>query len=260
MASFEGSLMLRRLGFCGIDDSIEPGLLDLLSSHYPYIEWGVLFRPDMEGIPRYASAAWLDRLIALNNSKGRHMNFAAHLCHSRCTELIEGDNSFVTELKNKGFARVQINATSANGVAIDLSRISEYNNNLRSVMKSLPDIEWILQLNAETTPLWADLIQNPSENLSILFDASCGQGIQLSEYSKPYSNSIIKCGYAGGISPENIREVLTNLKGVALDIPIWIDMESSLRVLIHNSSNNTNIDCFSIDKCFKCIQVVEESR
>ena len=43
---------LRALGFCGIDDSVNPKLLGILSHVYPIVEFGVLFRPDKEGSPR----------------------------------------------------------------------------------------------------------------------------------------------------------------------------------------------------------------
>lgn len=48
MASFElnnKSLNLRAMGFCGVDDSVDPSLLQLISSKYSWVEWGVLFRP-----------------------------------------------------------------------------------------------------------------------------------------------------------------------------------------------------------------------
>ena len=43
---------LRALGFCGADDSVNPKLLGLFSNMYPFVEFGVLFRPDKEGTPR----------------------------------------------------------------------------------------------------------------------------------------------------------------------------------------------------------------
>lgn len=58
MASFTGApgLNLRYMGFCGVDDSVvNQELLHLLSLHYSWIEWGILFRPDLEGTPRSVS-------------------------------------------------------------------------------------------------------------------------------------------------------------------------------------------------------------
>jgi hypothetical protein len=55
MATFAGpQLNLRYMGFCGVDDSVvNPELVHLISLHYPWVEWGILFRPDLEGTPRY---------------------------------------------------------------------------------------------------------------------------------------------------------------------------------------------------------------
>jgi hypothetical protein len=48
MAAFElqkRSLNLRAMGFCGVDDTVDPSLLQLISTRYSWVEWGVLFRP-----------------------------------------------------------------------------------------------------------------------------------------------------------------------------------------------------------------------
>jgi hypothetical protein len=37
---------IRCIGFCGVDDSIEPKMLGLIAKAYPFVEFGVLFRPD----------------------------------------------------------------------------------------------------------------------------------------------------------------------------------------------------------------------
>jgi hypothetical protein len=39
-------MKLRKLGFCGVDDSVSPRMLGLICQSYPFVEFGVLFRPD----------------------------------------------------------------------------------------------------------------------------------------------------------------------------------------------------------------------
>lgn len=39
-------MKLRKLGFCGADDSVSPRMLGLICQAYPFVEFGVLFRPD----------------------------------------------------------------------------------------------------------------------------------------------------------------------------------------------------------------------
>ena len=92
MASFveqtpKKSLNIRAIGFCGADDSVDPLLLQLISTKYPWVEWGVLLRPDLEGTPRYPTAMWLDALVDVNKSTGSLMRLAGHLCKQRCQEV-----------------------------------------------------------------------------------------------------------------------------------------------------------------------------
>ena len=124
--------MLRVMGFCGADDSVNQEILETISARYPWIEWGVLFRPDKEGEPRYyllgavdsvkylkdielgryASWAWVERLAEVNAKAGSKMRLAAHLCGSRCDEVLRGDPKFVTQLQSLGFRRVQVVAAA----------------------------------------------------------------------------------------------------------------------------------------------------
>ena len=253
MASFTAPINLRFMGFCGVDDSVDPELLQLLSVHYPWIEWGVLFRPDMEGTPRYATEDWVKKLISVNTESGNLMHLAGHLCGSRCLSVMNGDFSFVKALSQMGFGRVQINATKMNNVILQqgVGQNEKYASQLRKCIESVPSMEYILQYNDETKPI-IDLLINlkqPPKNMSVLYDASCGTGELASSYKSPLSN--IKTGYAGGIGPDTIDSVLMNVSSAAGNIPVWVDMESSLRLKV--VVGDGFLDTFSIDKCFKCI-------
>ena len=131
------------------------------------------------------------------------------------------------ELSSLGFGRVQVNATKANNVDMNPDRYAEYARNLRACMAAVPDVEWIMQRNEETTPLCELLQDSPASNMSFLFDASCGQGVFSSSFPAPIEG--IPCGYAGGIGPKNIGIVLTAMVEAGRARPVWIDMESSLR-------------------------------
>jgi hypothetical protein len=262
---------VRYVGFCGADDSVDPGLLCILSHHYPWIEWGVLFRTDLEGTARYASPEWvssLDHVIKNCSSTGTGqlpMNLAAHLCNDRCQQILSGDISFIQQLYSQGFRRVQVNATKANGVIVDPNSLSTYVRNIRYCMNEMKDIEWIFQLNTETQPIWDQLISELPCNVSVLYDASCGKGIQISEFPSPtqYSccNAPVPCGYAGGIGPNSIQGVLSSLSSFIepsiLPKPVWIDMESSLRTIVLEGEEKKDI--FDINKCMKCIRYAVEA-
>lgn len=247
---------LRALGFCGADDSVSPNLLGIFSHSYPFVEFGVLFRPDKEGQPRYASSEWVERLsLVYKRSHGR-MRLAAHLCGSRVNEVLDGDDAFLTKLANLGFQRVQINATAVNGV--DTSRLGESVECFSKIISDHPELEFILQKNEETKPLWEGLLNLDSEmagkvghlpeNVSMLVDESKGTGVLASSWPSPPMEYEI--GYAGGIGPSNISKVLQDVLHAGSGREIWIDMESSLR------SVKNDKDVFDLDKCYSVIEKV----
>ena len=250
---------LRVLGFCGADDSVHPEHLALLSQRYPWIEWGVLFRPDLEGQGRYASEAWVESLSRVNGEYGGVMELAAHLCAARCQEVLEGDADFVRNLRRLGFGRIQINATAANKVNVDADKWDIYAGNILSCLAAVPEVDFIFQLNDETRGIWNAIFAaaSPSlpKNLNILFDASCGLGILATEYPAPLTAGPqkIPSGYAGGIGPNNISEVLASVGKAAGEDPVWVDMESSLRLSVSDKANPQPRDVFSLDKCFECV-------
>ena len=90
-------IRLRCLGFCGADDTVDPAALREISEQHGWVEWGILFRPDNAGSPRFASDEWLTRLGQVN-SAGR-MRLAGHLCATHVDDLLRGDTSFVRKLQ-----------------------------------------------------------------------------------------------------------------------------------------------------------------
>lgn len=254
---------IRFVGFCGADDSVDPLLLALISRSFHWVEWGVLFRSDLQGTARYASPEWVQRLsqVALSErAAGRPFPLAAHLCRDRCQAVLHGEaTEFLRQLSAWGFQRVQVNITAANGVVVDQSRLGEYAETIHRTIRSFPDIEWLFQLNSETMPLWL-LLQNQGEvpaNLSLLNDASCGKGVAITEFPSPLQFGGIPCGYAGGIGPTNIAKVAQKIAETVAPHPlakaVWFDMESSLRTIVVEKGGEQR-DIFDINKCFACIR------
>ena len=246
------SLNLRHIGFCGVDDSVNPSDLISLSKSFQFIEWGFLFRSDLAGTPRYISNQLLNIIINLNNDNDRIMHFAGHLCGDRCQEVLNGNYEFVHQLISFGFKRIQINATTANNVNMDLSKFGDYTSNLIEGMKSNPNIEWIIQCNVETESICHEIAKNPPINMNILFDASCGLGKSITEFPKSVPN--VLCGYAGGIGPQNVLTVLESTILATSDNKFWIDMESSLR----DKTTIEGKDSFSLEKCERCCILLKE--
>jgi phosphoribosylanthranilate isomerase len=45
----------------------------------------------------------------------------------------------------------------------------------------------------------------------------------------------VKCGYAGGIGPDNIREQIIKVNQIVGDVDTWIDMETLIRSINNRS-------------------------
>jgi phosphoribosylanthranilate isomerase len=244
-------LNLRFVGFCGVDEtfSLED---DQDGKHdWPkFIEWGVLFRPEKEGAPRFPRREWVEQFVQSRKA----LNLAGHLCSSRCEQVLnEGDFTFVKDLhENLGFNRFQLNATKANGVQSELLGEKQVQN-LIKIANEIPTAEFIIQRNEETRPLWMGMEKlegNPPENISYLFDASVGRGVVVDKFERPKLESA-KYGYAGGIKPENVETVVRNIApNVPASTRVWIDMESGLRI----PSN----DYFSADRAWKVCEIIED--
>ncbi len=258
-------LPLRAVGFCGPDDSVACCELLALSAAEPWLEWGVLFRPEKEGQPRFPSRAWVAELCRLRaeavrgaRARGGGPLLAAHLCSSRCDEVLDGDAGFVLQLAGWGFSRVQVNATKANGVRTE--RLSQQADSLARCILATPALEWIIQRNAETRVLWEPLLARAARgelpNLSVLFDDSVGTGVERTSFPAPIPG--VPCGYAGGIGPANVRKILEGVRGAYALAPEptrhcapWCDMESSLR---HKTPEG---DLFSLDKVRAVVAAVK---
>ena len=292
---------LAALGFCGADDSVNHRHLILLGKSYPTVEWGILFRPDKEGEPRYATIQWVRRLAQLlkqidgagvvmttttaNTTPPPPIRLAAHLCGSHVNNLLSSstDNTcannidtFLTELYNWGFRRVQVNATAVNGVHTEnLGEESTIQSFLRTTAAH-PKIEFICQKNEETFPLWNGLLQQEEEeeeemplpeNIVFLHDESKGTGKETSAWSTDpqfVTSSRKIVGYAGGIKPANVGKAAQVTMKACQESggkEFWIDMESGVRSKVigtSSSGKDNEEDIFDLSKCYECIDTICE--
>jgi hypothetical protein len=233
-----------RLGFCGADDYTNIDDMLSLSQTCPDIEWGVLFHSFKSGVPRYPTMHWVERLC---HKLAGHAHLAAHFCGPYVNDLLCGDVVFLNKIANLGFERVQINPTKANDVFLET--IPNAAAQLGQVIKHYPDLEFLLQRNTETEDLCLDLEKLQLPNLAFLNDASCGQGVYDPDaIAQTHLGSLVtRAGFAGGFCPENISEVVQQVKtkfGERKTKLTWIDMESGVR------ENGR----FSLARCADCVR------
>jgi hypothetical protein len=243
----------RFLTFCGVDDSIDPKLLGIISKCYPLVEFAVMLRPDMSGQPRYASLEWLQELVAVQKRSDGEMRLAAHLCGSLVNEILKGDDTMLLRLAEMQFQRVQINATAINGV--NTHQHGKYAESFLEVVTKHPTLEITLQKNKETKPLWEGIQKrgNIPSNFSMLFDESKGKGvIAKSLQSAPTE---VKVGYAGGVGIGGrymIKKIMKDIIKAGNGQQVWMSMETGVR------ATRNGKDVFDIDACYQVIDVASE--
>lgn len=233
-------MKLTKVTLTGADDSIKPERLFELSEKYPFVEWGILLSRNSKGSKRFPSARWLMELEALNSTwYESEPQWSGHLCGSYVREILMGNMKFVSEIGQAWdiFQRVQIN-THGSPHEYDAQEMFE-------AMKAT-DKEFIFQYDNENTVILMDAVEN-DVNCSTLFDLSHGAGVLPSNWPQPLTN--IKCGYAGGLSPENVEDQIKKLNETIDNVEIWIDMETHLR------SDNDKL--FDLYKCEKVLSICQ---
>lgn len=199
------------LTFTGVDaDTDFDRVLDL-SRRFP-LEWGVLFSPDRQGEePRYPAMDVIERFREVPVVK------SAHLCGGYSKMVMA---NALLPLDLSGFTRVQVNSRKPDPALIARFAAGRM---LTGIMQT------------------RDLEFPEDEGTAILFDRSGGFGRPPEAWPRHPGDRLV--GYAGGISPDNIDDVLTAVDSSG---PHWLDMESGIRT----------DDRLDLDKCEAVAKVV----
>lgn len=205
----------------GVDASQNVDVLAKMSDFTPYLEWGVLYSPDRAGsssagCARYPHVEWIENYFLAAMAGHRK---AIHLCGAAVDQFLVGDPSVITLASR--FDRIQLNfnqARSPKSIVTLLESIAAF----RDVQGPR---EFILQHNTSNAVM-VDLVAG-TPGISALFDASGGRGLSPKAWPAPVKG--IRCGYAGGLGPENIAQELPRINQRAGGQYYWIDMESKLR-------------------------------
>ncbi len=204
---------LKYCSITGADDDVYIHDLADIASRYPFAEWAILLLPALSGKPRCPSDGWIRKFK--KEYKGPHA--ALHLCDEAFLDFAAGKPGVLDMMT--GFGRVQLNFRFGDvDGKYDMAEVA-------ARVKENPAHEFILQYTEDmkgVPALFADI-----PNHSILFDASAGSGISPARWPALIEGHF--CGYAGGISPENINQNLKSIARVASGQETWIDMESGVR-------------------------------
>jgi hypothetical protein len=230
---------LSKVTMTGADDSINPEKLFELSAKFPYAEWAILLSRNSRGGNRFPSLKWMNRLAALDNDFfDFEMQYSGHLCGAYVREFLMGNTDFVKEIGDIWdlFQRIQINT---HGIKHEYDKVK-----LLNALAQYPEKEFIFQYDNANKEILDYVVANSEVNVSTLFDLSHGAGVLPEEWPLPIEG--IKCGYAGGLSPENVSDQIKLIESKIGDAEIWIDMETKVR-----SNNDTLFDLTKVESVFE---------
>lgn len=213
-------MSLTRVTITGADDAVDPWELWELGREFPFVEWGVLFSPKRWATPRYPSSAWVERLVLALAGRDPFA-LSAHLCGGFSREMQKGVHAFAALLPGS-FTRCQINGIGGDDRGAGLVYAAAFLKSQR------PCLEIILQAKGEEVLQDLAHLASAMPNASVLFDPSGGRGVE--PFSWPRVPLGARFGFAGGITPENVAQVIGEISVAQTRAePFWIDMESGVR-------------------------------
>lgn len=207
----------------GADDETDTEALLELSARYPFVEWGILIGSQTG--QRFPSVAWIQKLVEAREKSNNTMKLSLHVCGRPLRQIATGvsylDKSLGPALY--AFQRVQLNW---HGLRMSQA-VSE---NVLRAFCGLDGFGWDPTLIFQLDGVNDDLYRESTRRFACvgLLDKSHGAGIMPNEWPKPHS--IIGCGWAGGLGPENLEQEIPRIAAkVHRAFDYWIDMETNVR-------------------------------
>ena len=210
-------MKLKQVTITGADDSINPIELCKISEEYPFVEWGILLSRSSVGGTRFPSYGWLDKLADM-----KRIPLSGHICGRWVRNICDGGYEICADINDTLpiFKRFQLNFHSY------LHRIRSTKTFIGSLKAlSVEHQQIIFQFDDVNNDLLA-VVKEGGIDAVPLFDLSGGAGTLPTKWEEPVGNY---CGYAGGLSPDNLQRQLEILKPIIGEHPVWIDAETHLR-------------------------------
>jgi len=225
----------------GADGNTNPADLIALSQEFPFVEWGILLSATQEGSKRFSSGAWISDFAEAMDDHGLEepVNTSGHLCGRWLRALLKGEMR--CPHFNLGiFQRVQLNF---HGETHEV-----YHDNFIDILQRilLTGRKIIFQLDGVNNYILNNAIASGISGQA-LFDLSHGAGIAPNQWPWPLKHT--RCGYAGGLGPDNLAWELERIADKVGDKQIWIDMETKVR------SHDDKL--FDLDKVRRCLEIAK---
>ena len=215
----------------GTNETTDIKKLAALLACYPFAEIGVQVN-EKKCAESSERMYWIFSLASYLRSQTQVINAALHINPSWVEDF--GQGLIVPELKTllnmqnlygcPFFHRLQLNFRIGRDRTPDAEK-------LMTLMKCYGSRRFILSFNESNAAFIRDLY-NRGARFDLLFDSSHGEGIAPAHRPTSVFNNVLQ-GYAGGLSPENVAEVLDHIAEQEQLVPnfsgISIDAEGKLK-------------------------------
>jgi len=236
-------MIINKVTFTGIDDSVDMNGLKKISKEKPFVEWGILYSMAAQGkVAIYPSEEYISTFLQ------HDMPIAVHLCGAIVGDLLKDENTPLnTIIENNLVLSTAISCARRIQLNFNAKKLKLSKDRLLNSMKVFPTT--ILQVNTNNLKLINEvqsLVTGSTTKVDYLFDASGGNGKEISTIPVPITGEY--CGYAGGLNPENLERLLAKMDlELPDDLEIWIDFQTGVRT----------DKKFDLDKVSKCIEIAE---
>ncbi len=212
-----------KLSITGADNLVSIDSLKSMVEKFPQLELAILYFPEKENQFRNPGLDWRNEFF----NKIPKENTAIHLCGQEVFETILSENFETSQLFSelKKTQRIQININARK----DIFNHSDIQNIYSILLKN--DFNLILQYHERSKDWILPYISGKElQNVHILLDASLGKGVAPDKFEIPTELLALSypLGFAGGLNPENISRIYSQVKVFNLS-KYWLDLETGCR-------------------------------
>ncbi len=199
----------------GPDPDTPVAALVELQKRYPFMEIGVLWSLNRAGTPRYVTRQWIEQ------ASDAGLRFSLHLCGAVARDWVE--KGVVPEIVGRP-QRIQINCNGMTAGCDWWIHMGVISANVRHRFGY--EAAFIVQTADAVGGFVVGAAQHDyGDTVMPLFDQSGGRGLSPGAWPRPLPSTT--CGYAGGLTPDNVVAEAGYISWIAGNF--WIDMESGLR-------------------------------
>lgn len=235
--------MITKFTFTGANDQTRTQEMIEISAEFPFAEWGILVSSSSWGTSRFPSPEWIEAL----SITAPGLPLSMHLCGKLVKDFMKGIDDGLKDIPEFHIAgmfdRVQLNT---HGFSHKFESIG-----LINLLEKYHDKEFIFQFDNKNEHILRD-VATQADNISTLFDLSHGAGVLPTSWPEPIEG--IKCGYAGGLSPDNLMEQIALIDSKTRGKDVWIDIETHVR-----SEDDQTFDLNKVHLCCMILQQFNDS-